>query len=152
MTSSNNARIRAATVTIETTASVAVTSPASVPVPGSHSVLNAQALAMLAQLDPTGANKLLSRVLTTYLLSLARLLGQLAQARLVSDIATVRLVVHTLKSSSASVGALALSAHCGSAEQAVREGRIDALPPILDLLGVEAVGVDAAVRQLLTAG
>jgi len=90
------------------------------------------------------------RVLSTYRGSLARLLSQLAQARAQSDLAALRLVTHTLKSSSASVGALSLSGLCSAAEQAVRDGDLDALPALLDRLEAEAVRVDAAVSQLLS--
>ena len=113
-------------------------------------VLDAQALANLAQLDPTGASKLLSRILTAYRRSLARLLPQLAAARSPLDPGTLKLVTHTLKSSSASVGALALSALCGAAELALRENLLDGLPCILDDLMAEAARVDAAVLQLLS--
>lgn len=113
-------------------------------------VLDAQALANLAQLDPTGASKLLSRVLTAYRGSLARLLPQLTAARMSLDLGTLKLVTHTLKSSSASIGALDLSALCGAAELALREGRLDGLPRILDDLLAEAAQVDAAVLQLLS--
>lgn len=113
-------------------------------------VLDAQALAGLRQLDPTGATRLLQRVLTTYRSSLARLLAQLAQAREASDLPTMRLVTHTLKSSSASVGALSLSALCAEAEKSLREGRIDRLEPLIDQLLAEAARVDAAVHQLLS--
>jgi len=116
----------------------------------SGAVLDAQALANLAQLDPTGANKLLPRVLVTYRSSLARLLGQLAAARLSFDPVTLKLVTHTLKSSSASVGALTLAAMCAAAEQALREGRLDGLNPLLDELEAEAARIDAAVQQLLS--
>jgi HPt (histidine-containing phosphotransfer) domain-containing protein len=113
-------------------------------------VLDAQALTNLAQLDPTGASKLLPRVLTAYRGSLARLLPQLAAARAPLDLGTLKLVTHTLKSSSASIGALALSALCGAAELALRENRPEALPCILDDLLAEAAQVDAAVLQLLS--
>ncbi len=113
-------------------------------------VLDATALAALAQLDPTGANQLVQRVLATYRASMARLLAQLAQARAQPDLATQRLVAHTLKSSSASVGALLLSALCEDAEKALREGRVNDVPGMLDQLVAEAGRVDAAVLQLLT--
>ena len=114
------------------------------------SLLDAAALAALHQLDPTGANLLVLRVMTIYRSSLARLLDQLTLARACDDVAALRLVTHTLKSCSASVGALLLSALCAQAEQAVRGGRLQDLPPLLDQLESEAVRVDAAVLQLLS--
>jgi HPt (histidine-containing phosphotransfer) domain-containing protein len=122
---------------------------AKVALPARPPVLDAAALAGLRQLDPTGVNQLMQRVLTTYRSSLTRLLGQLATARQQTDTASLRLVTHTLKSSSASIGALTLSALCGAAEQAVRDGRLGELPPLLDQLEAEAADVDAAVLQLL---
>jgi hypothetical protein len=113
-------------------------------------VLDAPSLAALHQLDPTGANHLVSRVMTTYRSSLARLLAQMTLARERDDAASLRLVTHTLKSSSASVGALVLSALCSQAERAVRDDRLDDLPPLLDQLVTEAARVDAAVLQLLS--
>lgn len=122
---------------------------AGAPVPTDETVLDAGALATLAQLDPTGANRLMQRVLTTYRSSMARLLAQLAQARAQPDPTTQRLVAHTLKSSSASVGALLLSQLCSDAEKALREGRLDIVPGLLDQLVAESARVDAAVLQLL---
>jgi HPt (histidine-containing phosphotransfer) domain-containing protein len=113
-------------------------------------VLDAQALANLAQLDPGGVNKLLPRVLTTYRSSTARLLGQLVAARLSFDVGSLQLVVHTLKSSSASIGALTLAALCATAEQALREGRLEGLTSLLDDLETESARVDTAVHQLLS--
>jgi HPt (histidine-containing phosphotransfer) domain-containing protein len=113
-------------------------------------VLDAPSLAALHQLDPSGANRLVQRVMVTYRSSLDRLLGELTLARRHNDAASLRLVTHTLKSSSASVGALALSALCAKAEQAVRDGRLDDLPTLLDQLEVEAARVDAAVLQFFS--
>jgi hypothetical protein len=45
---------------------------------------------------------------------------------------------------------MALSALCGDAEKAIREGRLDQLPHMLDQLVAEATRVDAAVSQLLS--
>lgn len=129
------------------------TAPASGPTfdePGAPTVLDAHALTELAQLDPTGANRLVQRVLSTYIMSLARLMGQLTEARRQDDLATIRLVAHTLKSSSASVGALLLSSMCAAAELAVRNDQPAALPALLDRLQAEAARVDTAVRQKLS--
>jgi hypothetical protein len=129
---------------------IAQRGPAAASKGAAMAMLDAASLAALQQLDPTGASRLVMRVMTTYRSSLARLLAQLTLARERDDTASLRLVTHTLKSSSASVGALDLSALCGTAEQAVRDGRLDVLPSLLDQLEAEAVRVDAAVLQLLS--
>ena len=112
-------------------------------------VLDAQALALLAQLDPSGSGRLFTRVMSTYRASLARLIGQLITAREPFDPDSMRMAAHTLKSSSGSVGALRLSQLCGSAEAALRDRRFDALPPLLEALVAEAGRADLAVHQLL---
>lgn len=116
-------------------------------------VLDAQALARLDELDPCGSGQLFVRVMSTYRKSLARLTGELAAAREPFDPDSLRMAAHTLKSSSASVGALGLAQLCGSAEAALRDGHLDTLPAILDALLAQArqvdLAVDLAVHQLL---
>ena len=112
-------------------------------------VLDAQALARLRQLDPDGQSRLLPRVLGTYAASLTKLMAQIAQAGQAGDLGPLHMAVHTLKSSSSSVGALALADLCAQTEQAAREQRRDALPALLAQLQGEAARVDAAVQQLL---
>lgn len=112
-------------------------------------MLDAAALQRLRELDPSGNGAIFTRVMQAYAASLQRLLEQLAQARKRSDLAAVRHVVHTLKSSSASVGALALSTLCGKIESLAREQRSDGLAPLLDALLAEAAGVNLAVKAIL---
>ena len=123
---------------------------ASEPGPVAPAVLDAQALAGLSMLDPTGANKLVERVLGTYQGSLGRLMEQMTEARQRGDHAGIRLAAHTLKSSSASIGALDLSRLCAATEQAVREGQLDSLPALVDDLQAEARRVEQAVLALLS--
>lgn len=111
-------------------------------------VLDAQALGRLRELDPTGRNGLVVRVLTTYVSSLSKLLDQFEAARAAADAGGLRHVAHTLKSSSASVGALQLSALCADAERSLRDGPQDGLEPQLDALAAEA----RRVHALLEAG
>ena len=112
-------------------------------------LLDARALDNLRRLDPGGRGQLLSRVLQTYQASMQRLLEQLEDARCRSDPAAMRLAVHTLKSSSASVGAADLSRWCADAEQALRDGRFaDAEVPLLNLRS-ESTRVGRAVQRLL---
>lgn len=119
--------------------------------PDRAAVLDAQALAGLAMLDPTGANKLVQRVLSTYQTSLARLLQQLDEGQQRGDHAAVRLAAHTLKSSSASIGAMDLSRLCATAEQTIRDGQFDALAPVVEGLRLEARRVALAVQAMLSA-
>jgi len=108
-------------------------------------VLDPVALARLEELDPTRANDLLGRVLKAFQSSAARLMPQLDTARHAGDHATVRLVAHTLKSSSASIGALALSAECARVETLIRQDTIDGLPAAIDAM---AAAMNDALRAI----
>ncbi|HWH83352.1 MAG TPA: Hpt domain-containing protein [Burkholderiaceae bacterium] len=102
---------------------------------GAPPALNAAAIARLRELDPDGKNLLIERVLTAFRTSVARLQPQLDAARASGDVSTLRLVAHTLKSSSASIGALHLSALCAQTEAAIRQDATGAdLNPGLDAL------------------
>jgi HPt (histidine-containing phosphotransfer) domain-containing protein len=108
-------------------------------------VLDQAALARLAELDPSGANRLLERVLQAFQTSVARLRPQLIAGRADGDPAAIRLVTHTLKSSSASIGALRLSQLCAEIETAIRLEPGAELGPQLDALDV---ALDATVRAI----
>jgi CheY-like chemotaxis protein len=83
-------------------------------------VFDHQALLRLRALDPSGQNQLLVRVMKAFELSLQRLSTQLRDARQQQDVSAARHAAHTLKSSSASVGALRLSGLCLDVETALR--------------------------------
>ena len=110
------------------------------------SVLDADALARLGELDPGGKAGLLARVLNTYRQSLERFLGQLQSARSLGDLQGQRHVAHTLKSSSASVGALALAALCAELERRLRDGPTEGLDVQLDALIAEGQRVLAGLN------
>ena len=112
------------------------------------SCLDETALGRLRELDPGGNNQLIERIVAAYLKSLERLLPDLASARGASlQLSVVRHVSHTLKSSSASVGALALAQRCAHIETLVRNGQLEALETQLDCMLAEI----AQVRQALNA-
>ena len=111
--------------------------------------LDAVALARLMTLDPSNESRLIERVMQAFQNSAARLSVQLDKAQLDGDRAAVRLAAHTLKSSSASIGALALSARCalletGAAEQTQAELDVD-----LDALRDALRGALDAIDRLL---
>jgi hypothetical protein len=112
-------------------------------------VLDAAAMAELRALDPDGKAQLVKRVLVTYQGSLARLVDQFAQARTDGAWDQVARVAHTLKSSSASIGALGLSAVCADIERLLRSGDSAGASPFLERFGVEVGRVELAVRRTL---
>ncbi|HEY4068611.1 MAG TPA: Hpt domain-containing protein [Burkholderiaceae bacterium] len=82
--------------------------------------LDPVALERLKELDPSGAGRLLERVLKAFQTSAVRLRAQSDAARASGDTVAIRLVAHTLKSSSASIGALQLSQLCAQIETTIR--------------------------------
>lgn len=112
-------------------------------------VLDAVALARLQELDPGGKAGIVRRVMSTFDQSLATALDNLQKALERADAVEIRRLAHTLKSSSASVGALALSSACAETEALARDQRLDELPAAVARLLSEGQGALAAVRDLL---
>lgn len=122
--------------------------------PPTAALLDPEAIRRLRELDPTGDNQLLARVVAAYFGSLDRLLPDLARARAgreggPPDLGVVRHVSHTLKSSSASLGALALSMRCADIEAMARDGCVQGLPEQLDAMLQDIQQVRAALTALL---
>ncbi len=117
--------------------------------PAVSEVLDDVALDKLRSLDPSGRAGILQRVLRTYDGSLQKLMLQFEDAARGGDVQGLRHVAHTLRSSSASVGAMRLSARCGEVEALIREGHLDRLPPALESMRVESRLVAVAVRAML---
>jgi histidine phosphotransfer protein HptB len=112
-------------------------------------VLDPAALARLRQLDPDGTRGFLTQVLRTFETSLVRHLAALEEAQAQSDLKRAGDVAHTLKSSSASVGALVFSQGCAAVEKLARAGDTAALGAPLVTLMAEGARVLAAVRAML---
>jgi len=114
-----------------------------------HAVLDAAALARLSELDPTGNGTLVQRVLATYATSLERTRSELERARQPLQPEALRHLAHTLKSSSASVGALALSTLCARVEQHVRLQQAGDIDSLLDAMLAEMQRGSGAVEAML---
>lgn len=123
---------------------------ASPPSDTAPATLDEAALARLRELDPEGRQGVVQRVLAAYETSLNRLLAQLRSDACATDPALVAGIAHTLKSSSASVGALALAASCAEIESRRRGGAADDLPVdvqrLLDEGGAALRAVAAVLR------
>jgi hypothetical protein len=135
------------------------TEPTATPDPGGASagaevpplMLDAGALDKLRALDPGGRSGVLLRVLGTFEGSLKRLMTQFDAARTANDLPMLRHVAHTLRSSSASIGALALSHACLEVEMRIRDGRTDDMAGALDAMAAESGRAASAVRAMLDA-
>ena len=115
------------------------------------SVLDEAALARLAELDPQGSAGLVQRVLSTYSSALERSRQELLLVRQPLQHEPLRHLAHTLKSSSASVGALALSALCAQVEHHLRSQQTGDIAMLLDAMQAEMQRVAGAVQAMLKA-
>ena len=118
--------------------------------PVSATLLDADALDRLRELDPTGKSRLMERVLRAFHSSASRLAQQFADSRRSGDMQGIRHVVHTLKSSSASIGALELARLCAEIEASIRAEAFAPLPERLDAMDRELAAVLQAVTPLLS--
>jgi len=111
--------------------------------------LDADAVAKLRELDPEGRTGVVQRVLVAFEASLVRMLGQLDGQAEEGDPDVVCRVAHTLKSSSASVGALALARTCADVELRLRSGAGGELANDVRRLMADGEAALAAVRAML---
>lgn len=112
-------------------------------------VIDPQAIDRLRELDPTGQQGVLRRVLQAYETSLSRHLADIAAARNDGDLDRLSRSVHTLKSSSAAIGAMGFSQRCADVEHQARSERRHPEPAELDALIDEGRLVLAAVGAML---
>lgn len=112
-------------------------------------LIDERAIERLRELDPGGQLGVLPRVLGAYRSSLGRHLDEMAAALAGNDKVRLLRTLHTLKSSSAAVGALAFSTHCSDIEDECR-GLVGALPAArVEALIHEGRAVLAAVEAML---
>ena len=81
-----------------------------------YSPIDYHALDLIRSLESDGKPGILARVISNYRTGSAQLLKDLRQAAASSDLEKIRTAAHTLKSSSANVGALELAALCKELE------------------------------------
>ena len=115
------------------------------PLPG----LDAAVVARLVQLDPSGRLGVMRRIFSTYETTARRLGEQLEAQRQARQPEELVRSVHSLKSSSGSIGALGLQRCCQQLEGRVRSGeRID-WDAEIDAVESELAIVLASVRAML---
>ena len=116
---------------------------------GERVQLDEAALARLRELDPDGRHGVLARVLAAFESSLSRMLTQLQAERAGGHPELVAGVAHTLKSSSASVGAMELARACAEVETRLRNGDASELKADIARLIAEGESALRAVAAML---
>jgi signal transduction histidine kinase/CheY-like chemotaxis protein len=94
--------------------------------------INMQFLEQFRELDPSGGTGLIKKIMQVFLDSSGDTLRQIDQAVAAGDADGLRRGAHTLKSSSANVGAKTLSGLLWQLETLGREGQLEAAAPLLD--------------------
>jgi histidine phosphotransfer protein HptB len=126
--------------------------PVAAPVAAAEpSRLDEAALARLRELDPDGRHGVVERVMGAFSASLVRTLEDLRADRAPPGADTLRTIAHTLKSSSASVGAVELASACAEIERRLRAGGTDDLPGDCARLEAECERALQAVEAMLHA-
>lgn len=110
--------------------------------------LDADAIAALRALQAPGRPSIVLRIVELFETSASALVGELEQGLEDGDLATITRAAHTLKSSSANVGASALAAQAKLIEFSAREGDLAACRAGADALRPIFMGTLAAVTAL----
>lgn len=113
------------------------------------SVLDPASLNQLRSLDPTGGDMFLRKVLETYIRSLDKQVDAANVAFGAGRHDYLSRAAHSLKSASASVGALKFSRLCERIEHAIRRQELGGIPSDMAEFAREAATVRAAASRLL---
>ena len=100
--------------------------PDTEPQPVEDRVIDLAAIDRIREMEQRGAARLLERLIKTYLTTAAKLVTDAERALEQGDADALRHAVHTLKSSSANLGATALSKQCAALELLARSRRVHA--------------------------
>lgn len=112
-------------------------------------LIDPQSIERLHELDPSGQQGVVERVLRAYENSLRRHLADIRAAHDVGDLDRLARAAHTLKSSSAAVGALGFSTRCAEVELSVRADKAVPSAAQVDALLHEGQRVLVAIGAML---
>ena len=117
--------------------------------PPAAPAINPRSIGMLRELDEPGSQTLVSQLVTMFLASADAQLALLDAAVADGQAKALGKLAHAMKSSSANLGADALSAFYRELERFAREGRMDDAPPLIERLRVEQRRAVLELRELL---
>ena len=121
-------------------------SPAPIPSAG---VIDESVLTVLRQFERMGRPDIVSRTIRLYLDSAPQLVKQLRQGAISGDALALKSASHTLKSSSANVGALSLASRCRELEATILSGAVSDAAPLVDAVVEEFRTVRTALSERL---
>jgi two-component system sensor histidine kinase/response regulator len=110
--------------------------------------LDMATLGRLRDMERNGATGLTAKIMKAYQDAALRLVADLVSAARTGDAPAVRRAAHTLKSSSANIGALEFSQHCALLENFARDNRVDEVSARLEEAQREFDRVMQAIREL----
>ena len=113
------------------------------------SILDPTALRKIRDLQRGGAPDILAKVATLYRENSPRLFSEMRAAVKANDAAKLRMAAHTLKSSSASLGAARCAALCGELEALGSTTNLSIVPAKIEGLGLELESVYQALEAAL---
>jgi HPt (histidine-containing phosphotransfer) domain-containing protein len=111
--------------------------------------LDASVLESLSSLQRPGAPSLLERVFSVYLKESPPLVEGARASLRAGDAQALTRAIHTLKSSSANVGAVRLSKMCADLEAGLRSGRSEGAAAHLSEIEGEFARVEIALRRMI---
>ncbi|MGZ0017981.1 response regulator [Nitrosomonas sp. wSCUT-2] len=113
------------------------------------STINFTRLNQIRELDPSGSDSLLHKILQAYLDSAESYVRQLEQAIANDDAESLRQSAHALKSSSGNVGADDLSAIFKQIEADAKAGELAHARTLLESMQLQYQGVTTEIKQIL---
>ncbi|MBI3715199.1 MAG: response regulator [Betaproteobacteria bacterium] len=118
----------------------------------SSTVLDEGVLEQLRELQDTDTPNVVAELIQLYLFDSQKLIDRLHRAADAVDSADLALAAHTLKASSANIGATRLSGLCNALDVAARESRREVIPDLLAQVADEHAAVRTALNDELVAG
>ena len=121
-------------------------------VAGTPTLISLEFLETIRMLQRPGKPDLLARVIDNYVTDTPRLLGDIRDGLARDDLETIRKAAHTLKSSSANLGALTLADLCRQLEERCRDNAADGADDMLQRMETLYVAVKDALCKIRNEG
>jgi len=112
-------------------------------------VIDPQAIENLRSLNPGDNDEFLREIAGIFLEDTPQRIAELAQSLVAGDAAKFTRAAHSIKGSSANLGAMSLRAVAEKLEHQSRSEGLAAVAPLVDAIKVEFARAEAELRQLL---